>query len=114
VSLRLLIPAAAKALREAEDGLTLQELGATIGTRWPDRVVRAMQRDGYAVGEEAGRLHLGVDVERITDTAGLILPAREKPRRSRGLAVGDSLSVDTLFPVEHEPRSPYDLDCEAA
>lgn len=64
MSLRLLVPAAAQALREAEDGLTLQELGAAIGTRWPGRIVEAMQGRVYKVSEQHGRLYLTHDAER--------------------------------------------------
>jgi hypothetical protein len=138
VSLRLLVPAAARALREAEDGLTLQELGAAIGTRWPDRVVRAMQRDGYTVGEERGHLHLVVDVGRTVSNPPD--PSADMPRgvgaastptsagsKAPGVSgnaglithasAGGSLNAGQLFsvePVEHEPLNPYDPMSDAA
>lgn len=149
MSISLLTVAAATALRESEDGLTLQELGAAIGTRWPERVVRAMQRDGYVLGEEHGRLHLVVDVERTSGnpppSTGQVTGVISQGGRDAGLitraSAAGSLSADvddgrregqatlspglierpaavvsagTLFPVEHEPRSPYDPMSEAA
>jgi hypothetical protein len=58
---RLFISAAARAFRESEDGLTLQELGRQIGTRWPGRVFHALVHEGFVFGEHDGRLFLAVD-----------------------------------------------------
>lgn len=58
MSMGVLTSEAIQAFRDCEDGLSVQELGARIGTRWPERVVRAMVRDGYVLGEEHGRLYL--------------------------------------------------------
>jgi hypothetical protein len=43
----------AEALRDAGDeGLTLQEIAAASGTRWPDRPLRALRRAGYVIGRD--------------------------------------------------------------
>lgn len=100
MSLHPLGPAAARTLRETEDGLTLRELGARIGTRWPERVVRGMQRDGYVLGEQHGRLYLVVDVD-DGRRGSQVLPSPVPP------APAAVVSAGTLFEVEREPSSPY-------
>jgi hypothetical protein len=113
VSLHPLVPAAARALRETEDGLTLRELGARIGTRWPERVVRGMQRDGYVLGEQHGRLYLVVDVDdgrRVAPKAGSLSPVSGLG----GPAAVVNVDTPTLFQAQHHPLSPYDPMSEAA
>jgi hypothetical protein len=103
-------------LRDAgEDGLTLAEIEAQAGTRWALRVIRSMNRNGYVIGEQAGRYYLIAEpgVERATDTTTLPSVADEGTPPVASSSVGSSLSTGplTLFPTA---SSPYDTELEAA
>lgn len=108
-------------LREAEDGLTLAELGAAIGSRYLKRVVEGMQRGPYTIGEEDGRLILVA--EPSTEASDEGRPAAQKgtgPVLAGTITQASGASVDgsaddlpgQLFPMPS--TSHWAADREAA
>jgi hypothetical protein len=97
----------ADALRNAgEEGLTLREIEVQVGTRWALRVIRSMCRQGYNIGEHAGRYVLVVEpaeAERaVNTTAWSSVAGEETVSPGPSSLVDGSLSTGTLFELPRE------------
>src|ERR1700694_1525967 len=87
----------ANLLRDFEDGLTLQELEAEIGSRYINRVISGMQRAGYAIGEDGGRLVLVVEPKIEAErTVGNSPEPPGQPSRDGGAATLVASAKDAL------------------
>jgi hypothetical protein len=65
-------------LREAgDDGMSLTEIETAAGTRWAQRHITALCRNGYVIGEQSGRYFLVHEPDVEQESPSPIQPAED-------------------------------------